>query len=682
MIESLMTNRLLNKKEKIRRISFPVKKISIVLFFVILILVLIFFFDPRFFHSLAFKASRIRNTFSHYILQDRPNFYYLEVEKNGNDVRVSKDEALDVTYRDEFVVKSVASDDLTGRYITIKVEGLSKGDNDLGVLLRGVDLVNEIIKNNVVIDDSGIVSDYKILINFRDEMIAAVPLKVIITPQDWFRFAKDSSNAKKQIEYLKKAISMNKNDISVREILAGVYLREGRWDDAISQYKNLLNIKPDNSLALGELTKCYIKKKEFDNAIKISREMIKINPKEAQAYVSLGFSLEEKGLWSQAIQNYREAARIEPDNYPVRLKLAEAYEKNNMINSAIDEYKYIAEHSKEVELALLPLGDIYLKLKKYDAAIKCYREVIRKKPRLVAAYANMASAYAGSGKFSEELDNLKKAVSLSPAEPTIRFNLGAAYEIRKMDAEAIKEYENVLKMNPRDANALERLADLALKNKKFDQAVKYYERLTAVASNKPSIFANLGFAYGELKEYAASAENYEKAIKYGAKNSTMHYNLAYTYDKLGKENKAIAEYEKISLPTKEVLGILAHFYLKEKNCAMALRYYKKIVELEPKKAGSYESLGYAYAACNDEDKTIKNYRIALRYDREDDELYANLGEAYEKKGLYPEALKAYTHAYELNPESVKAAQKIPKLKIKLLQEKFRKKLGVKNNEAN
>jgi len=70
---------------------------------------------------------------------------------------------------------------------------------------------------------------------------------------------------------------------------------------------------------------------------------------------------------------------------------------------------------------------------------------------------------------------------------------------------------------------------------------------------------------------------------------------------------------------------------------------------------------------------IKNYRIALKYDREDNELYNNLGEAYEKKGLYPEALKAYINAYELNPESARAARAIPRLKIKLLQEKAKKK---------
>ena len=152
----------------------------------------------------------------------------------------------------------------------------------------------------------------------------------------------------------------------------------------------------------------------------------------------------------------------------------------------------------------------------------------------------------------------------------------------------------------------------------------------------------------------------------------MHYNLAYTYSKLGREKDAIAEYEKTSPPTKEILSIIAQYYLKEKKYETAIRYYKKIVVLEPKKAASYSSLGYAYAASKKWDKAIENYLIALKYDSEDDELYANLGEAYENKKLYQEALRAYTSAYELNPESAKAVRRIPSLKIQLLQKKSQK----------
>jgi tetratricopeptide (TPR) repeat protein len=169
-----------------------------------------------------------------------------------------------------------------------------------------------------------------------------------------------------------------------------------------------------------------------------------------------------------------------------------------------------------------------------------------------------------------------------------------------------------------------------------------------------------------------SAENYEKAIRLGAKDSNLRYNLAVTYEKMGMGKKAIGEYEKVSPPTKEVLSTLADFYLKEKNYQKAITHYRKIADLDPKNAGSFANLGYAYAAAGNLDSAIKNYAIALKLDSDDADIYDNLGEAYEKKGLYKEALEAYKKAHALNPESAKAAQRIPRLNIKLLQEKAQK----------
>ena len=61
----------------------------------------------------------------------------------------------------------------------------------------------------------------------------------------------------------------------------------------------------------------------------------------------------------------------------------------------------------------------------------------------------------------------------------------------------------------------------------------------------------------------------------------------------------------------------------------------------------------------------------LKFDPEDDEAYMGLGAAYEKKGLFAEALKAYTTAFELNPEATQAARKIPQMKIRIIQQKHK-----------
>ena len=255
------------------------KKITRVLI-ALAVLVIVFFsillFRPQAISTVTFPLIRIKNTISYYVLQDKPHFYYIEMEKNGDDIRINADESLEVTYRDEFVVKSVGSDDLASEYITVSVDFLGKGKNDIGVLLRGIELVNKLMQNKEFNQSTGSVSSYKICINYKNETIAAVPMKVIITPQDWFRFAKDSKNVEEQIEYLKKAIAANKEDIGVRKILAGTYFRQDRLDDAIKQYKDILSLKSDDIAAMMELAKCYIKKKNYDDAITICRKLIKM----------------------------------------------------------------------------------------------------------------------------------------------------------------------------------------------------------------------------------------------------------------------------------------------------------------------------------------------------------------------------------------------------------------------
>jgi len=96
-----------------------------------------------------------------------------------------------------------------------------------------------------------------------------------------------------------------------------------------------------------------------------------------------------------------------------------------------------------------------------------------------------------------------------------------------------------------------------------------------------------------------------------------------------------------------------------------------MIKLHPGKAELYSSLAYAYGRKGDVDQEIKNYKASLRYDSEDDMVFLNLAMAYEKKKMYKDALREYTNAYQLNPGSTKAAQKIPEMRIKMLREKYR-----------
>ncbi len=637
-----------------------------VMAFVVILLILGAWFGSRIFPKTFFFVSRVKNAFSYYALKQKPHFYYLRIEKSGKEIRLGEEDVLEVTYRDEFAVKAVVSDDLNDRYISVTIEGTGNEGNHIGVLVRGVDLVNRIMHSGTVAKGAEAAGTYRIRIDYAGQKIAVVPIRVMIEPQDWLRVAGDAGAPGAQIEYLKNAIAKNSQDAGVRRILAGIYLRQNRTEEAAVLFADVLRIKPDDTGAMKDLAQCDLRNNRPDHAIEILNRLAGIQKQDAEVYAMLGLAYGNKKLWNQSAESFAQAVRMEPDHAERRLFLAQAYEKAGKTGAATEQYQYLAARAQDATSAWRALGDISLKQKNYDRAISYYRRILQKKPLDAAAYANLATAYAGQGKLKEEMEYLQKAVSLAPDDPVIHFNLAEAYEKRgRMDA-AVKEYQLVLEKNPGDLDALEHLGDLMLRNKKYDQAVGYYEKIGPGLHEKASMFINRGFAYGEIRQYGKSAENYEKAIKMGVRDQTLYYNLAYTYTRLGRDKDAVVYYEKISPQTRQTLGMIADYYLKNRNYERAIQYYQRIVKLDPKKASSYFSIGCAYAAIKNYDRAISNYLAALKYDREDDETYASLGDAYEKKGLYAEALKAYKTAYEINPET-RVAGRIPRLTIQLMQ---------------
>ncbi len=627
---------------------------------------------PEKMHKYPLSLVRLKNTFSFVLLGGKPQFYYLDVEKNGKDYRLKKGDVLDISYRDEFVVKDITTDVFFGRGVTVHVDGLG-GTDHFRVMLRGIDLVDKVVMTRSKGQRDAAADAGSIAVKYKGEVIASVPMKVVIMPQDWLRYAKNSENQQAQIEYLKRAIDMNKKDVGVRKMLAAIYEQSGLAEKAIAQYNDILSLKRDDAGSLAGLLRCYIKTRDYDKAIKAGVKLLKISPRDASVLANIGYAYGNTGAWGKAIANYKESLQINPDDTLVRFRLGEAYEKANDLKNAVEQYRIVLTKARETEHVKIALAGANLRAGNYDESIRLYKEIVAKQPRNATAYANLGLAYGGKGQWKEEIENYKKAISLNPKDPVVHYNLASAYEKRNQDHDAAREYQAVLKTNPGDLEATTKLADIDFKNKRYNEAIRVYEKILKTSPRKAAIHANLGFAYGELKKYKLSAEYYEKAIKYGIKDAQVHYNLAYTYDKLGRKKEAIREYEYVasSRPNMDVLDILAEHYTDEKQYENAIKTYKKMININPKRATAYSGLGYVYGLKNDVDKEIEYYKISLRYDAEDDDVYLSLGKAYEKKGMYQDALKAYIHAYELNPDSNVAAKKIPALKIKILQQKHR-----------
>jgi len=120
-----------------------------------------------------------------------------------------------------------------------------------------------------------------------------------------------------------KAQGQKKPDYSLIYKNTGNALRaEGRIDQAISYYRQALQIRPDYAEAHYSLGNALMSQNKIDEAISHYRQAIRIKPDFAKAHSNLGYSLHKQGKTDEAIIHYREALRIAPDLTEARHNLA------------------------------------------------------------------------------------------------------------------------------------------------------------------------------------------------------------------------------------------------------------------------------------------------------------------------------------------------------------------------
>ncbi len=639
-------------------------------------------FNPARTKEIDYLAQRGKNAFLHLIWNEKPRFYQLVWEKNGIDESLKEGDALMIGYRDEFVIKELITDALTGRGISVDVEGLGD-ENDYRRRLEGTNLVDATIRGRVKTTDTKGSFDFRVLIKYQGEAIAVLPIIVELTPQDWLRHARRTNDKKEQINFLKNALEMNGSDTSVRKTLAALYESQNQTAEAIQEYRQIINLAPKDLAARRELLKIHLSAKDYSEAIQTAQEIIKLDPNDNNARHEMATAYINQGKLDRAIAAYQEILKTEAANPLVHYKLGELHEKTGNLKKAIEHYQAAQTKRPKDRNIMIALAEVSIKAGNHDEAIKWLTELIKLEPKNANLYALLGMSYSSKGMIKEEIDSYQRSLQIKADNQTVRFNLAVAYEKNNMDRQAANAYQIILNAKPADWDVLERLANCLFRLRDFDGAITHYEKLDRLAKKSRKmghIYLNMAYAYGELEKYPQSAERYEAAIKQGLQDPIIYYNLAVTYglmknNKKAIEKKAIEAYEKYAArqPTREVLDILAQYYMDNNQFDKAVKTYLRLVDMETKphaRAAIYSSLGYASSQLGNTDRAIEYYRLSLKFDSQDDEVYFSLGEAYEKKQLYQEARQAYLKALEYNHQSTRAKEKVRVMGVKLMQEKF------------
>lgn len=225
--------------------------------------------------------------------------------------------------------------------------------------------------------------------------------------------------------------------------LASALVQQRQLAEAVNQYQQTLQLKPDYAPAYYGLGIALSQGGNLDQAMICYREALRINPGYADAHNNLGNALFQTGKVDDAIAHYQEALRLNPKNEEARNNLAIAMIQKGGWEEAIDEFNMalqIDPQNAETEnnLAWALVTTPAKATRNGNEALRLSQDANRLTENRNPSYLRtLAAALAECGQFAQATETAERALRLAQAQgnpglaaalrsDTIRYQAGQA----------------------------------------------------------------------------------------------------------------------------------------------------------------------------------------------------------------------------------------------------------------
>ncbi|MBD5402431.1 tetratricopeptide repeat protein [bacterium] len=404
--------------------------------------------------------------------------------------------------------------------------------------------------------------------------------------------------------------------------LGAVLQKEGRFDEALTYYKQAEAQDPANINTRINIGTLYQQKGDYKTAIKAYETVLILYPNNINANLYRAQCYEKLGDSKVAQEGFKKVLALDPDNGYIKAQMLENVKKTSSPQQFVDYVNTNMANANpasilyDYAIELHKKGDINNSIFMYNQAIK----VNQSDPEM---YVNLALAQAQGNDYDAALTTLKTAQAKFPTNSTIEstsknisnmktdnlLTKAAEYYNNKNYSEAIRTY---LKITPATADTMVGVATSYQELGDSTNAIEYYKKAFSLKPLDSNIAYYIAVLYGEKEDYNNAKTYLQKALSLDKNNKQAEEYLASIEDmnKSNLLNDAIALYDENKYD--ESLVKFNELLSKDKQNAYALYYRGMIYDTKEQRNEAIADLKEAYSLNNE--FTICNYLIASDYD--------------------------------------------------------------------
>lgn len=277
---------------------------------------------------------------------------------------------------------------------------------------------------------------------------------------------------------------------------------DGRYDAALVQFDEALEIDPGNVLALLAGGAALLRLGRRDEAMRQYDQVLSLDPRSLKALQSKAQIYESGGQWAQAAQAWAAYSQAAPNDVDARLRRAEC-----ILNSgdrggsvkALEEALFLAPSDPRIRAriesltvnvpALLSRALVASASGHYQAALGDFDTILSADPDNVNALVGKGVALRRAQRADEALEVLEVALGKQPGNSAALRTKGSIHEERGDYEKALDVYEDLLEWNPRDPELWAIQGSVLEKLGEQEEALASYVEALKIDPNNPEVKA-------------------------------------------------------------------------------------------------------------------------------------------------------------------------------------------------
>ncbi|MEZ4452382.1 MAG: tetratricopeptide repeat protein [Nannocystaceae bacterium] len=497
-------------------------------------------------------------------------------------------------------------------------------------------------------------------------------------------FYRRDNQAKELAETLERLVPLeNDPDVKSRTLRNLAEVQEiglGDIGASISSYRRVLEVDPDNVVALDSLARLYETQGAAQELVEIltrRADLMLDDPSGAIVLRKRVGQVQDTALQDpqSAISTYRDILAMEPTDRDALVALERLYLAGNQIPEyleileaqldATNDVREQIEIYEKMARALVELANDQLR------ATEVLEKVILLDPDRDVTYRQLEDLYTKLEKWSELVETYRRHVDAAPdyrAKIELLTAMAVVYEKQIQDVDrAIETYSEVLELDPNHLDSAIKLSHLQERIEDWPAVIKTLEKLVSLARDPAMQVDHLTrmgqVLLGKLREPSAAEMRLTQALELDPGHVPALVGLAELYKsrndwlKAARNLESAADYSKNKLEKTNLAAEAGFIYYEElDDREKATSLFAKVLELDPEHVRSGKILAQIYfddrnfnGADPIFDMLTRKVEVLELDDRDQRDLFLRAAKVAREVGKGEKALKQYRRAYDIDP---------------------------------